>query len=110
MRYREGPTPRRESLPKNAEINPSWLDYKSALRVRTKVLKSLSKRPRASKPLNFWSLHRLSAIGSRLAVERTESRVPKAESLFLLCLQSSDVVDQVRNPLLHLGLMSLADA
>src|ERR1700752_1795701 len=49
--------PRRKPLPKNAEILSSWLDYKSTTRVRTKVPKSLAKRPRSSKPLTIRGLH-----------------------------------------------------
>ena len=43
--------PARKRLLKNAEILCSWLDYKSINRRRTKVLKSLAKRPVGSKTL-----------------------------------------------------------
>jgi hypothetical protein len=74
----------RKSLPKNAELTSSWMDYKPVLQVKTKVLKSLAKRTGTSKPLNLWSLHyRRSASGYRLSVRRTENRMPKTESRFL---------------------------
>jgi len=48
---------RRKQLLQNAEFLRSWLDYKSAIPGRTKVLKSLAIRSASSKPLIERCLH-----------------------------------------------------
>jgi hypothetical protein len=103
------------------------MDYKSTTRVRTKVPKSLARRPGSSKPLTIWGLDLSAAIlgrnpgaygvrsrgvGRQAPSLGTRSLTPNACNWMpgLLCLQSSDVVNQIRNPLLHLSLMPLANA
>jgi hypothetical protein len=100
------------------------MNYKLAIRVETKVLKSLAIGTRASKPLNLEGLYCGEAKGSTFPLvsgsrrpaldigvgDEGEERKPKTRRRSLLRLQRSDVVDHVGNPLLHLAFMSLADA
>jgi hypothetical protein len=66
-----------------------------------------------AKSRRWWSTldgHWASGSESKDSKPKAGGLTPDPECRILLCLQSLDVVDQIRNPLLHLSLMPLAYA